>query len=372
MPRTTAVVVLLFFVGFAAPLSADEVWLKDGSKVHGEVQSLADEKLSLLTTFAGLIHVDAAQVIGITTESRLNFALSNGVTGTGKPVYEPDAGQSITETAYGEMALGDVKLIALWLESAQGPAVITGDAEPSPAQAATAEEVAKVAQEPSKLQSPWTARLELGVNGTTGNNERLAMHGRAEANRNTSGERFNVFLEGRYAKDNGVRSQNEIIGGAKLEVDLTEKTYAFGKVIFEHDEFENLDLRSTATVGLGRFLIKEETHELKARAGVGYQHESFMDGTSQDEAILELGYDYRLDVNEYLRFTHSLTYYPTFANPITDYRLVAETGGEIPVGGNGTAWKLKAGMKNQYDANPQPGVERLDTWYFLSLVYDLK
>lgn len=348
-------------------LCADEVWLKDGSKIHGQIEAMYAGKLTLATGFAGLIIVDASHVVGITSQDPLHFALENGLTGTGQLAFTHEGGQVIQETEYGELELGDMKLYALWKQGTpwpveQAPAP-EPDAKPQPAPEATQ----PVAQE----KSPWSARIELGINGTTGNNERTAMQGRAEANRVTEDARYNFFLEGRYARDNGLRSQNEVIGGAKAEWDLSEKTYVFSRLTLEYDEFENLDLRSIATVGIGRFLIKEESHELKARAGVGYQYEMFADGSREGDAILEFGYDYRLDINSYLRLTHSLTYYPTVHHPMSDYRLVAETAGEVPLG-NSTALKLRAGVKNQYDGNPQPGIERLDTWYFMNLVYDFK
>ena len=56
-------------------------------------------------------------------------------------------------------------------------------------------------------------------------------------------------------------------------------------------------------------------------------------------------------------------------DPAEDYRVVARTGAEVPIG-NKEAWKLRMGVTNEYDNDPQPGVDHLDTKYTLNLVYD--
>ena len=233
-----------------------------------------------------------------------------------------------------------------------------------------AEEVKKVIDEVTKLDRPWKARFELGLNGDTGNNERFATRGRIEAKRETAHERLIIYVQGQYAKENGESTANEIFGGTRLEVDLDERWFVFGHVQLEKDEFEDLELRATATGGIGYFFIREADHELKGRAGIGFEHESFDSGEDERDIVAELGYDYRIDFNEWLRFTHSLTYYPALGDPLSDYRLVAETAGEVPLSKE-EPWKLRLGMRNEYDGDPQPGIDYLDTSYFLNLVYDM-
>ena len=102
----------------------------------------------------------------------------------------------------------------------------------------------------------------------------------------TDVDRLLVYIQGRYAKQDGSRSENEIFGGMDLEVDLSDRWFVFGKTYLEFDEFENLDLRARATAGMGYFLIRQDHQELKLRAGVGFQHESFDDGTSENDGVL--------------------------------------------------------------------------------------
>src|SRR5690606_14320056 len=75
-------------------------------------------------------------------------------------------------------------------------------------------------EELDKHRKVWTARLELGVTGKTGNTESLSMVGRAEARRTTDFDRLLLYMQGHYAKQDGERSANEFLGGANLEVDI--------------------------------------------------------------------------------------------------------------------------------------------------------
>jgi len=362
--------------------TADTVHLTDGSQVKGTIESLSDGVLVMETNFAGTLQVKRSKVAGVSADRALAVILNTGDRLVGKPRYSPKQGQRVVSDAVGKVTLEQARIVAL-AEPDDSPAAT------QPAQKRVDElkkqhqqELEQVKEEKQKridaltekqapYEDPWTLRFQLGLNGSTGNNERLSFDGRVDATQEFPDQRLNLFSEGHFAKDDGERSQNEVRGGANLEVDISKKTFIFGKGTLEFDEFEDLDLRSTVTTGLGYFFWEEEDHVFKGRVGAGYQHESFDDGTSADEGLLEIGYDYRYDFQDDLRFTHALTYFPTFDDPLGNYRLQVETAGEVPITSK-EAWKLRLGVRNEYDADPQPGVENLDTFYFLNLVYDVE
>ena len=378
----------------AGAARADTVYLTDGSQIVGTIQKLANKKLRIQTEFTGELTVDAANVKGLTADRKLTVALDSGDRLVGTPTFDTEAGtQKVTGTSFGEVALEEAAIVGVWGPDEPAPTVQTkeeqlqqmaqekekavseakkaNDAELAELKKQHQKQIAELQKEMEPFGNPWSLRLEAGLRGRTGNQERISFDARAEARREVPDERLLIFSEGHYAEQSGTRSQNEIRGGGKLEVDISEKFFVFGKGELEFDEFENLDMRTTLSSGLGYFFWEKPDHEFKGRIGLGYQHESFMDGTTFDQGLLELGYNYRYDFNPWLRFTHDLTYYPTFDDPMSDYRIEAETAGEVPLSGD-KAWKLRVGMRNEYDAQPQPGVERLDTLYFLNLVYDIK
>jgi putative salt-induced outer membrane protein YdiY len=367
--------------------AADEVYLTDGSRLVGRIERLSGGELVLTTDFAGQLKIDAAKIRGLTATRRFNLMLKDGSRTSGIPTFDPAAGQQrLTATAFGDVQVAGDQLVAAWAEGAGEPDEVgltpEQDQRVAELKAKQQSELEKVAAEharqvhevkhppPPGPHERWTARIEIGLTGKTGNIERAAFRGRAQALRETDLDRLLMYIEGNYARDDGRETSNEIFGGARWERDLTDRWFVFLKTELERDEFELLDLRATVTGGAGYFFIRESTHELKGRLGAGIQHESFQDGTSNNDVILEAGYDYRLDILQWLRFTHSLTYYPVVDDPLHNYRLLMETAGEIPLGEG--IWKLRTGMRNDYNAMPRPGIERLDTAYFLNLVAEWK
>ena len=336
----------LFAALLACPLaaSADEIHLKDGSKLIGTVTRIAGGKVTVKTDFAGDITVDAEKVKGITTAEPLNVQLASGDVAVAKLQYDAAAGtQSVQGDVVGSKPVELKQVTSSWPKGEEDPAVVA-------------------------LRAKWKVRLELGLNGQTGNSEILNFNGGLTIKRETPGDRLTLYGLGRYSRDNGVRSANEIIGGANWEVDLTDRLFWYIKGELEHDEFETLDLRATVTTGLGYFVIREKESDWKIRGGVGYQHESFDNGDTENQAIVDLGWDYRRDFAPLLQYVHSLTVNPSLED-IRDVRVVMTNALEIPLEPS-KSWKLRLGIKNQYDAEPEAGVERLDTFYFANVGVD--
>jgi putative salt-induced outer membrane protein YdiY len=333
---------------------ADIVTLADGSRLVGSIEQLADGKLKLTTDFAGTLEIDAAKVVAIETDGAVNVGLATGDCLVG-PMRPAPAGDGATvETAMGDVPVGMDNVKAIWPKDGKSPEVL-------------AMEAAAEAKAPK-----WSASLEAGANLTEGNTETLEARGRAELRRTTDVDLLKFYLSGDYGEQNDVRSIAEVKGGAYYEHVLGEQKrwFAYGSTDAEYDEFENLDLRLLISVGGGYYWIREEDHELKTRAGIGYKHESFKNGVVEDDAMLDVGLDYRLDITPWLQLLHATTYYPTLSS-LDDYRLVSDTGFLIPLG-NSEVWKLKLGALYEYNAIPQPGFERLDQTYYGNIVVELK
>lgn len=335
-------------LAFAAAVHADEVVLTDGSKLVGEIQQLSYGKLKMKTDFAGDMVIDAERVKGLNTTTPMAVQAKSGERYVGPLNY--DGENQTVKGADGEKRIAIDQVVATWPSAGESPE----------------EAEARL----KKAAEGWKLRLELGINGETGNTETLAINGAVTATRETDVDRMTLYAMGRYKKDNGVDNTREIIGGIRLEHDLTERLYLWGNAELENDIFENIDLRFTIGGGLGYFVIRKPDQEFKIFGGPGFQHESYSDGSdSQDQAILILGETYRHDFTPWLTFTHGITYYPTLED-INDYRAVMENAGELPISSDGK-WKLRLGVRNQYKSQPPGDTEKLDTFYFLNLVMDL-
>ena len=192
-----------------------------------------------------------------------------------------------------------------------------------------------------------------------------------EVHRKTPNDRSVLYFQAKHSRENGADSEKEFLGGGKLEVDVSKRLFMWGRAEFENDEFEDVKLRSTATGGLGYFIIREKGQEWKFRAGGGFRHESFWSGGNEGEVIGELAEDYMKEVSEWLLFTHNITYNPSFEE-VRDYRLTMTNAAEIPLTKK-KDWKIRLGMENRYTAVPSPTVDRrMETTYFANLVWEFK
>lgn len=339
-----AAVVLAGVVIGAGGALADEVELVDGSRIVGTNVRVADGKLTIDTAFAKDLAIPMDQVTGITTDAPVAVDLPSGERFIG-PLSAHAGGVTVNSPSGATtVAVGDVA--RMW--NPDGP---------SPEQQAA-----------EAARPKWAGRFEAGVDGRTGNTERITVQGGASATRSTPDDRLNFYARGRYENQNGTRSANELFGGAGYEYDLNSRTFVFAKFDLEYDEFEDLDLRATVQGGLGYFFIREDDQELKGRVGLGYRHEAFGSGESTNEGILGLGYDYWNQINARTRFTHSGTFTPALGD-LSDYTATLDTGLEFALSDD-KAWKLRLGMRNEYDPKPAPGVDKLDTAYYANIALD--
>ena len=357
--RTLHVALVAVLALHVAAASADVVTLVDGSRMVGVIESLAGGKLLLKTEYAGTIELDAAQLATIETESTVNVALTSGDQLVGRIEWSEADNHPIVQTGVGPVPITVDRIAAIWPEEGKSPEVL-----------AMEEQLTKAEADFEAQKAKWSAIFEAGLFFTEGNSNVFRVHGRAEAIRKSAKDLLKFYVSAEYSEEDDVRSTSEVKGGGYYEYLFTERFFGFGRFDLEYDEFENLDLRASFGVGAGYYWIKKEDHELKTRAGIGYLHESYMDGTSRDTAQAEVGLDYRIDITPWLRFTSGNTWYPTFKS-IRDYRLVSDNAFLIPLG-DSDIWKLKLGALYEYDSIPNPGFERLDQTYMASIVLELK
>ena len=127
-------------------------------------------------------------------------------------------------------------------------------------------------------------------------------------------------------------------------------------------------MRLTVSGGVGYFFVDSESQPLKGRFGIVYQHQDFNDGTSTDDVLALLGYDYKLAVSKWFQYRSVLDFFAN-ASETKDWRFNAENTIEVPISSK-EAWKLRFGVRNEYDNEPLPGIKSLDTTVYSALVYN--
>lgn len=175
-------------------------------------------------------------------------------------------------------------------------------------------------------------------------------------------------LQAEKAEDNGIETANRQFASADYSSFFTPNNGWYVRTSLEQDSIKALDLRSQTSFGFGRKLIKKEQQDLELRMGFSYVYETYANGTKFDSPGLDLTliHAYTLRTG---KLSNVLTYTPAFKD-FNNYRVHHETTFEMPI--TASMWKLRTGISNDYTSIPQPGVERLDTLYFTSLILNWK
>ncbi|MFH1749015.1 MAG: DUF481 domain-containing protein [Planctomycetota bacterium] len=357
--RIMKLMIVILGLLLVTPGTADVVTLTDGSRLLGQVERLGEGKLVLVTKFAGTLEIDAAMIASIQTDQPVNVGMDSGDRLVGPVEWKHEIDRAVVRTEMGGVPVNVSRITDIWPRDGKSPEVIAMEAQ-----------VAKAREEAEAARGKWSATLEAGLLCKEGNTDVFNARGRAELRRQSSDDLLKFYVSGEYAEENDERNTSEVKGGAYYEYLFTPRWFAYGRMDLEYDEFENLDFRFSSAVGAGYYWIKKPEHELKTRAGIGYLHESYMDGITRDAAQAEVGLDYRVDIAPWVQFVHGTIWYPTF-DSLQDYRLVSDSALLFPLGGS-DVWKLKLGALFEYDSIPNPGYERLDQTYYANILLDIK
>ncbi len=347
---------LLIALLMTTGLRADTVLTMDGSELHGVVKEFTAGKLVIDTEFAGEITIDGAKVKSVKTDRRVNVNLSSGDRLVGTIEWTEGPEKPVINTAMGPISIHAGDITAMWDEGAEDPAVVAIRT--------------KMETEIEAAKPHWSATLEAGGVMKEGNTETLDARGRFDVRRKTPDELLHFYLAADYSEQDDRRSTNEYLGGLRFEASINERWYWYTRIELEYDEFEDLDLRSTAAAGGGYYWLKKPEHELKTSVGPGYRHEAYTSGLTTDSAVVDLGLNYRVDLAPWVQFTHDTTYAPA-VEEFDDYRLRLESALLLPFAGT-DAVKLKLGIKNEYNSRPVGGLDRLDNTYYANIVWQIK
>lgn len=320
-------------LGLLAVARADRIELLDGSVVIGRLLTAAAGKVEVKTAFAGTIVIDQARIRTLTTDDPVNVRLATGSTIQGRVQSAP---RGLTLAApNGALTAAPADVTEVWRVGAKDP-----DAR------------------------SWRYEAAVAINGRTGGAEKFAGAAAFKATLESRQDKLEFSLAAERAQDEGVETANRQYGSVDYSSFLSANNLWYARTALEKDTIKQLDLRSTTAFGLGRKLIKHDAQDLEARFGVSYLFETYASGADFDSPGLDVAllHTYRFTRG---RLNNAVTYTPTFED-FGNYRLHHESTFEVPI--TASRWKLRLGLMNDYTSMPQPGIDRLDTVYFSSLI----
>jgi putative salt-induced outer membrane protein len=170
-----------------------------------------------------------------------------------------------------------------------------------------------------------------------------------------------------YATDNttppGRTTAHAIQGGARLDFNLTPRTFVFGLADFGYDEFQHLDLRSVFGGGLGVHLIKNTSTTLDVFGGGDYHREKFspnpplvVTGVTRNTAEVLVGEELSWKMNQRISLNERFSAFPNMSD-IGQYRFQFDASAAAKLK-NWLSWQIT--FSDRYLSNPLPGLKSND------------
>lgn len=212
-------------------------------------------------------------------------------------------------------------------------------------------------------RADWAGKGELGGVLARGNTETETLNGKVDMTNETDRWKHLAGFSILRTVNDGVTSANRWELRGESDYKLSERSYLFGALRYEDDEFTDYSYQATASVGYGYKFIDEEATKLDGKLGVGYrQSELRVTGENQDDAILRGVLDY----------SHKLTETTTLID-----KFLVEAGSENTYLQNVLGLEVRMTEKMalglsyeiRHNTDVQPGTENTDQVLTANLVF---
>lgn len=275
---------------------ADEVVLKNGDRLTGEVIRFDGKSLILKSEFAGEVTIQWAGVQQITSDQSLHVQSKSGQAAVGT-ITTSDGKLNIATKTGGMVAV-----------PREDVALIRNDAEQS-----TYEQSLNPG-----FRENWDAGATVSFALTRGNSQSKNLALAFNADRKTLHDKLSLYTNSVYATNDAPgavpsTTANAQQGGLRYDHDITPRVFAFVGTDFQADSLQTLDLRSVFGGGLGFHVIKRDTTTLDLLAGMNYTHEKYVTFT-RNFAAATLGDEFMHKLSGSTVLTQSLYFYPDFNN----------------------------------------------------------
>jgi len=340
--RFSVIVKACFFLSFVFLISnsalADEVYLKNGDLLTGEILSTEEEKLIVRTSYSAEIKVNWQEVICVSSDDEVTLLLKNNEKLTGR-VTCPSLGQiQFVNTENGELR----ELSITDLQAINPP-------PPPP---------------------PWTYKAVVDVGGAFNNGNTDTKTFNSTARFQARSEQHRIFAHGKYnwgESDGGENKNNWLLGG-KYDYFFTKKVYAYLRPIFEYDKFQDLNLRSILGAGPGYQFIETENTSLFTELGLAYTNEDYEVASDKEYLSGRWSVGSKLDIiPDRVKFFH---FQEGYYDLTSDEGLYLRTvqGFRLPIF-EGFFFNIEFDWS--YKSDPPPENKKSDTALIFGLGYEL-
>ena len=332
---------ILSMVVLAATVFADQITLKNGDRLSGMIVTSDAKTLVLKTEYADAVTMkwDFVQQIE-----------------SSQPLYVGTKGGQVI---VGPVSTSGDKLAVSTKESGN---VTVAKADVTSLRNAEEEKKAQAAIE--RLEHPrladlWTGSLDTGLGLVRGNSESSNFTFALNAVRATSRDKITYYTNSAFARSRvkGVTATaaQTIAGGIRYDLNVSDKSFAFGTVDLFNDRFQDLDLRTVVGAGGGYHAIKNNRTTLDLLVGGTFNREFFKTFNRSSAEVL-LGETFTRKFLASSAFNEAFFFYPNLSST-GDFRSTFSLGLVTKLTGF-LSWQTS--FNDYYLSDPPPGKKTSD------------
>jgi putative salt-induced outer membrane protein YdiY len=329
---------LFVFMAFLLVHSAgaDEIWLKNGDRLSGKIIGMEKKEMVFSTSYAGQIKINWDEVVKFRTDEAVSIELG--------PETRLKGIIAVTEDGKLQVQSQGIEGTARF-ETSKVQAI--NPAPPAPA-------------------VTLSGSINAGVTITEGNTETESIYVDAELVARTSRNRVTLGGIHREAREDEDKTADNTTVYMKYDYFLTEKWYLLATGTGVKDKFKDLNLRSTAGLGLGYQFFDTPLTKLAFEAGLSYVNDDYKVAEDKDYMAgrWAANFSHHL-IKDRLMFFHGHEGLVSLEDA-DDIFIRSKTGLRLPI-----VDKLNATLQLNYDwdNSPAEGKKRDDTAYILTLGY---
>jgi putative salt-induced outer membrane protein YdiY len=287
----------VFLLAATTSAIADELILKNGDRLTGTVDTLADGKLTFKTAKAGTVVIAVSEIKSLTTDNPVKMVLADKTKVTAK----------IGAGSDGKFMV-DVNGQNRELEFAQLGAI-----------------------NPPAFR--WTGGAAAGLTLLSNliNTRTISVTG--NANRLTSTTEATFDAAYLTARQGDVETENAAFLNGDYTFGKQRRLFGFVNGGLRTDRIQQLDIRAILGAGVGYEWLQGGNKQFRTDVGLSYRGERFRGQSFNNLLAAQLGYKFRWNLRKGTDFTHDLLFLPTLSD-LGDNYLLAQFGLDQSLVGN--------------------------------------
>lgn len=334
----TSILLILTLFSCSIRLWSDQITMKNGDRFTGVVVKLDGKNLVFKSDYAGSISVPWDAVAAISSTEPLSITLQDG------------------QRVVGQVATSENKFVI----QTRDTGTVTAARESVQMVRSQAEQAEADRYLNPRITDLWTGFLDFGYSAARGNSSTNNLNVSATATRATTRDKIEADFTSLYASNGttgtSVVTANAIRGGVAYSLNLSPRTFAFGSLDLEYDQFQDLDLRFAPAGGFGYHVAKTKTALFDVFGGGSLNREFFSNGLDRTSGEILAGEELTYKLSAITSLHERLSLYPNVSR-LGEYRSNFDLSAATTLR-KWLAWQVTA--SDRLLSDPLPGRKRND------------